>query len=327
MQESIKQKKVLFISTKNADYIRNVQERRILKELSADYEECVGEQRSYVKRLVYVFFWLLTHSVRKYDVILIGFAPQLILPFFYWKFKKKQIVADFFISLYDTFIHDRKKWKEGSFFAKRLHALDRKTIAYADLVIVDTKAHGAFFCEEFGLCSNHQITLYLEADRDVYYPRDNPKQQTQCAKYTVLYFGSVLPLQGVDTVLKAMRILREEEDLQFIFIGPLDEKQKKIIEGQKNICLYEWLSQEQLAEQIAQSDLCLAGHFNSEIKKAQRTIPGKAYIYRSMEKKMILGDCLANRELFDEGETCAYVPQGDAAALANQILMSKEKNN
>ena len=57
-----------------------------------------------------------------------------------------------------------------------------------------------------------------------------------------------------------------------------------------NICLQDWLMQEDLASHIAFCDLCIAGHFDARIKKAARTIPGKAYIYRAMNKPMILGD-------------------------------------
>ena len=80
----------------------------------------------------------------------------------------------------------------------------------------------------------------------------------------------------------------------------------------------DWLSQEELAEHIANADLCLAGHFNGEIDKAKRTIPGKAYIYEAMGKKMVLGDNEANREL-EKMRTHVMVQQGDSVALAKKI--------
>ena len=45
----------------------------------------------------------------------------------------------------------------------------------------------------------------------------------------------------------------------------------------------------------------------------------KAYIYRAMEKAMILGDTPANHELFEADERTAFVPLGDAKALAEKI--------
>ena len=82
----------------------------------------------------------------------------------------------------------------------------------------------------------------------------------------------------------------------------------------------DWVSQERLAELIAMADLCLAGHFNGQIMKAKRTIPGKAYIYEAMEKPMILGDSPANHERYKEGQPGIYfVPMGDAEILAKKI--------
>ena len=56
------------------------------------------------------------------------------------------------------------------------------------------------------------------------------------------------------------------------------------------------------------------------IEKAARTIPGKAYIYRAMNKPMILGDTPANHELFSADQNTIFVPAGDARFLTNAIL-------
>ena len=101
-------------------------------------------------------------------------------------------------------------------------------------------------------------------------------------------------------------------------IGPIPKDYEKPI--QNNVEYINWLSQEELAEYIANSDLCLAGHFCAEIDKAKRTIPGKAYIYASMQKAMILGDNKANRELFEEDKKTQFVKMGDAAELSKKIL-------
>ena len=128
-----------------------------------------------------------------------------------------------------------------------------------------------------------------------------------------------MPLQGVDIILSAIDLLKDEKNIYFYIIGPIGNKFNKPISD--NIEYIEWLSQERLAEYISISDLCLAGHFNKDIEKASRTIPGKAYIYHAMGKKMILGDNEANRELFNNN--AYYVQMGDAKALANAILREK----
>ena len=76
------------------------------------------------------------------------------------------------------------------------------------------------------------------------------------------------------------------------------------------------------------SDLCLAGHFNKDINKAKRTIPGKAYTYEAMNKKMILGDNEATHELYEEGDgTHYFVEMGNAEKLAEKIIYIKNSIN
>ena len=65
------------------------------------------------------------------------------------------------------------------------------------------------------------------------------------------------------------------------------------------------------------------------MNKAKRTIPGKAYIYQAMGKKMILGDSPANRELFGENEKLLFVTMGCSQELQKKILVeaSRWRNN
>ncbi len=64
----------------------------------------------------------------------------------------------------------------------------------------------------------------------------------------------------------------------------------------------------------------MAGHFSGEIERANRVIPGKAYIYHSMGKKMILGESEANREKFSENsKDIFYVKRENPEELAKKI--------
>ena len=310
--------RTLFITTKNVDYLRNVQEIRQLKEKKAEVTVIGSSSRKYLNRLFHVYRKLLTVKAADYDEVFIGFAPQLVLPFWKRKFRKNTVVIDFFISMYDTLVNDRKVFSEKSVPAKLLRWIDRKTVEYADRIIVDTNADGKYFEEEFGAEKEKMTTLYLEADKTIYYPREVEKPEHLKDKFVVLYFGSVLPLQGVDVVLKSYRLLENEKRFHFYMIGEVGNKYQK--PQSQNIEYISWLSQEELATYIAMADVCLAGHFNKTIDKAHRTIPGKAYIYRAMEKKIILGDGRANHELFEESDQVYFVPMGDAQALADCIM-------
>ena len=318
----IRNKKVLYIATKNSDYLRLTQEIRLLREKNNEVTVIASPEKSYFRRLIHVYRRLLTVDMNDYDLSFIGFAPQLVMPLFGWKLRRKPVVVDFFISMYDTLCFDRKKFRPRSLPGRLMKLIDRNTLKCADLAICDTKAHGRYFCEEFSYPCGKMRTLYLEADTSIYYPREAPENK----EFTVLYFGSILPLQGVDVILGAIDLLKEQKGLRFIVVGPLGKNARRTGEG---ITEYiEWLPQEQLAEKIASADLCLAGHFNSSIMKAKRTIPGKAYIYRAMGKPMILGDNHATHELYSESDDGIwFCPMGSPEALAELILDIKEKRS
>ena len=318
-------KRVLFITTKNIDYIRNTQEIEDLKG-SAQSVKILGYQdKSYLKRLIKIYFALLTMSLKNFDLIFIGFAPQLILPFWGFRFKKKIVVEDFFISLFDTMVNDRKKFKEKSILAKLCFWLDKTTIKKADAMIVDTSAHGKYFASEFGADINKISVYYLKADLSIYYPRQIEKSTDRKDKFVVLYFGSILPLQGIDIILECINLMQNIDTVIFEIIGPIKEAELQKYKQLKNVKFTPWLDQRDLAEEIAKSDLCLSGHFNKTIAKASRTIPGKAYIYDAMQKPMMLGDNPANHELFYEDNIkYFYVEMGNPEKLKEKIIYIAE---
>ena len=321
IKEIIAGKKILFVTTKNLDYLRNQQEIKLIKSHAEELTVIGSYNNSYFFRLlnVYLRFFFLNKS--KYHIVFAGFLPQLILPLFFLFFRRKTIIIDFFVSLYDTLVFDRMKFSKNSFFAGLIKYIDMKTLAEADYVISDTKAHGDYFVEELGCERNKIIVFYLEADRAIYYPREVEKNKEFKDKYVVLYFGSILPLQGVNIVLEAIESLKDNKDIYFLFIGPVEEKILDKYKSLNNVYFISWLKQEDLAESIAMADLCLAGHFNNNIGKAKRVIPGKAYIYNLMNKPVILGDNIANRELFSEdNDNIFFVEMGSSVKLREKIL-------
>lgn len=315
------QRNVLFITTKNLDYIRNTQEIALIKK-EADSCTIIGSNsKYYLIRLLSVYFSLIKISTAKFDTVFIGFAPQLVLPLFKHKFRHTCIIIDFFISLFDTLCEDRQLFHPHSLPGRFLHRVDQMTLHQADFIICDTVSHGEYFAGEFDVLPARLYPLYLQADTTIYYPHAVEKPAWLKDKYIVLYFGSILPLQGIDIILQAVTLLKKEPNIFFYLIGPVKEETRlAFCPDTTNVKFINWLSQEQLADHISQADLCLAGHFNNKIAKASRTIPGKAYIYQAMEKPMILGDNPANHELFKPDPYHIFVEMGNSQALADAIL-------
>jgi len=322
LKEDLAGKNVLFVTTKELDYIRNVQEINMIRCNSDECYVAGSNSNKYWQRVLTAYFRSIKVCLsEKVDVVWVGFAPQLMRPLFsLYKQNKRMLYIDFFISLFDTMVCDRKCLKETSLFAQILFKLDKSTIQSADYFVADTKAHKNYFIDAFQVDDSHGEVLYLCADQSIYYPHQPNLPDELKDKFVVLYFGSILPLQGVEFVIKAISILKDINEIYFILIGPLEKMKEVALPVSDNVTCYSWLSQDCLAEKIAIADLCLAGHFNGNIEKAKRTIAGKTFIYQAMEKKIVLGDSPANRELFIEDENYCYVPMSDENELANCIL-------
>ena len=320
----------LFISTKNLSYIRNVQDIERLKRRYITVDIIGSDSNIYLGRILLVFFKMFFTDYRRYIVVFAGFAPQLYLPVFLKRVRRSgcYIIQDFFISLYDTFCFDRKIFRPDSVIGKMLFKIDKKTLLSSDKIICDTRSDAAYFAREFGAPAKKIRVRYLKADTGIYSPdavktKDGvfdklvlriPALADITERKLVLYFGSVLPLQGVDVVIDAMQKLSEGLDYCCIFVGPVKNGVKRDIKNNR-IIFVDYLSQDMLSALIYKSDICLAGHFDRHIMKASRTIPGKAFIYEAMEKPMILGDNPANREYFKESDRHIYVGMGDAKQL------------
>ena len=311
----IKGKKILYIATKNEDYIRIQQEIKLLENHADEVTTIVSDNKKYLSRVLFVYKKLLATSVKEYDVIYVSFMAQMIVPFWKLKFRGKTLIVDFFISIYDTLVDDRKKVTDHSLVARVLHKIDEWTVKPARYVISDTRVHGTYFRDEFKIPSESLRTLYLEADTSYYHPMNLKRPEEWKDKFLVLYFGSILPVQGVEVILEAIDLLKEEKDIHFIMIGPINKKYEKV--QSSTVTYIDWLKQEDLARYIAYADLCLAGHFSGTVGKANRTIAGKTYIYQAMGKAVVLGDSEANRELF--GDDNYFVARGSARKLAEIV--------
>lgn len=321
LKKQTKDKRVLYVSTKNADYIRNVQEINLIQSNSRACRTIVYGNKNYLVRILKVYVKLLLEIIRgNFDVLFIGFAPQFLFLLFPFISRKKTLVIDFFISFYDTLVDDRKKIKENHIMAKIVHRIDGYVLERADYAVSDTIAHRQYFIEEFQVSQHKFITLYLEADVLIYDKKEQEKPVELKDKFVVMYFGSILPLQGIEVIMEAMTLLKEESNIHFIIVGPLEKKFDISSGNYPNTDFIEWLKQEELAKKINSADLCLAGHFNGEIGKADRTIAGKSYIYKAMNKPVVLGKSKANYERYKEDNIMNYyVERGNPKDLARCI--------
>jgi glycosyltransferase involved in cell wall biosynthesis len=236
------------------------------------------------------------------------------------RLRRVPLIFDAFLSLYDSLVLDRDAVARTGPKAKFLAWVDRTACRLADRVLLDTQAHAEFFSEAFGLPAEKFWVLPIGADDQVFRPEAGPPRNGR--PYTVLHFGRYIPLHGLETVVRAARLLEENgAPCRFLMVGDGEERAKiESLAGRLGVRSLEFRgseSPERLAVTIRESDLCL-GIFG-ETGKAARVVPNKVYEAMAAGKPVITGDSPAARELLTDGVDCLLCRRGDPGALAEAI--------
>jgi glycosyltransferase involved in cell wall biosynthesis len=310
--------KVLYFATYyTRHYVRQSVIRSYLKTTPGiEVVECIYNKKGWSRYVcaLWKFFWL---NKRDIDVVVVGFRGQEMVPLVHLM-TKKPIVFDAFLSIFDTLCNDRKKFSPHSVLGRAAYWLDKKDCQIADHIILDTQAHITYFAQTFSIPQEKFSRIFVGANDKLFYPRvtlDHPEA------FTVFYYGTVLPLQGIDVILQAALILKDELGVKFRLIGPIRNAYRAWLDEHhlQNVVFADWVPYHQLPEEIALADCCLGGHF-AENPKALRVIAGKAFQFIAMKKPVIIGASKATKELFNDRENCYMVPVGDPQSLARAIL-------
>jgi glycosyltransferase involved in cell wall biosynthesis len=234
--------------------------------------------------------------------------------------RRVPLVFDAFLSLYDSLVLDRDSMDKDGVKARFLAWVDRNACRLADRVLLDTRTHAEFFCATFGQSPGKFWVLPIGADDRVFGP--GAAAPRNGGPYTVLHFGRYIPLHGLETVVRAAKLLEERgTPCRFLLVGDGEERGKiEALARTLGATSLEFRGPEppdRLVGTIRASDLCL-GIFG-ESGKASRVIPNKVYEAMAVGKAVITGDSPAARELLRDEVDCLLCRRGDPAALAEAI--------
>ena len=243
----------------------------------------------------------------------------------------RPVVFDPLASRYETKILDWKRKPEGSPSARWNKAIDRWAFRCADLIISDTRTHKDYYCREFGLAPEKIVVVPVGFD-DRIFPRSlanrRPLKSAPPGPFTVLFFGSFLPLHGVESVIEAARRIRgTDKSIRFQFIGSgqtLDHVRALASgHGLDNVDFEGWLSQMELARRVAgTADVCLGIFGRTE--KAGRVVPHKVFQAMALGKAVITARTPAAEEFFIHRKNIFLCDQEKRGSLADAVLELKE---
>lgn len=314
--------KVLFFGIYNKSDPVNARTRILLEGLKKrgwEIDECNTPVSSLWR------FWFLLKEYRKtsedYDVMFLAYAGGQTISILAKILSKKKIVADPIVSLYDTMVFDRKKVSRFSFKAAYYYVLDWLLCRLCDVVIMDTAANADYFRRTFKSPVSKFRRLFIGTEEKTMRPA---AAEEKGDKFIVHFHGFFIPLYGVEHIVKAAKLL-EEEDVVFNIIGrgQTYKQVRKVSEdiGVKNVNFIDPVAYDKIPDYIKRADVVL-GIFG-DTGKASRVVPNKVYDAVAMGKAVLTADTPAVRELFSDGENCLFCRPADPEDLAAKIRTLK----
>jgi glycosyltransferase involved in cell wall biosynthesis len=298
------------------------------------------------------------------DVVFVGYLGHLDVlvawPLARWR--GQAIVWDAFLSLYDTVVDDRRMAAPGGVVARVLWWWEWLACRAADVVVLDTAAHAAYFRSSYGLAEDHTAVVFVGAEDDAFAPvpaaaveaaradtrrRDadpcdangvdgdadsdadgNADGNADGGPVTVLFYGQFIPLHGIRTIIEAAR-RSDPARVHWVVVGTGQETAR--IEAElrarpvEHLTWHRWVDYEQLRRWIVSADVCL-GVFGAS-DKAGRVIPNKVFQVLSVGRPLITRDSPGIRELLgpDDDGVLLVPPEDPSALLAAVERIRKER--
>jgi glycosyltransferase involved in cell wall biosynthesis len=235
----------------------------------------------------------------------------------------KPLVWDVFMSLY-LIATERGLGKTNNFAVSMIRWIEARALRLPDLLIQDTREYVSWFHKEYGIASERFRLVPTGADDRLFTPsREVDHEHIDLCR--VLYYGSFIPNHDVMKIAQAAKMLINESELQFEFIG--DGLEKPLVEAYidenqlANIHLFGWMNQEELLQHIAEADICL-GAFG-KTPQSLMTVQNKIYECLAMGKPVITGDSPAVRTLLPS-DCVVLCSRDNPGEIAEAILDLKQ---
>jgi glycosyltransferase involved in cell wall biosynthesis len=213
----------------------------------------------------------------------------------------RPVVFNPLVSLSDTLVGDRGRFRTGGVAEQALRAIDRYAFRAADLVVSDTAANAALFRS---LGAGRVEVCFVGAEERVFTPGWSPPDE-----FTALFVGKLIPLHGLETILAAARLA---PDLRFRVVGS-GQLDRLLDDRPANVAHVPWIEYERLPDELHRA-ACALGIFGTS-PKAARVIPNKVFQALACGTPVVTADTPAARELLRDGESGLLVPAGDPEAL------------
>jgi glycosyltransferase involved in cell wall biosynthesis len=259
-------------------------------------------------------------NIGEYDVLIVGYPGQFdvyLARVLSW-IRHKPLVWDVFMSIYLIAV-ERGLADKYSSVVWLLRQAEKLACRLPDMLVLDTSEYVAWFESIHGVKPGRFRLVPTGADERIFHPSDAMNKDGR--SFLVLYYGTFIPNHSVLTMIETAVLLRENQDIQFLFIGngpdkpgALDLVQKK---GLKNVTFMDWLDRTDLVKHIACADVCLGAFGNTP--QSTMTVQNKIYEAIAMAKPVITGDSPSVQSALKHGEQIYLCERSNPSLLAQAI--------
>jgi glycosyltransferase involved in cell wall biosynthesis len=303
--------KILVTGKYEPEYNRNIVLLRGLEKLGIELTEFpyIKRDRNTKARI--------SELAKSCDVVFLPSFTHLDVPFVR-RITKLPLVFDPLISRYLSKVFDYKAIWKYSPRAFKNYLKDLRAFNRSDLILADTKSHKDYYISQFGVDPDKIAVVYVGVDTTDFYPKEIERINKE--KIIIGFYGSFIPLHGLEKIIAAAKILENRDDLEFWIYGsgPGFTKIRDLTLkfGLKNTILKGWVDYQSLNNVINGMDICL-GIFGDSLK-AELVIPNKIFHYAACQKPIITSDTKGIKELFEDGKNI-LLTKNDAASLAKSL--------
>ena len=335
-------KNVLYIGEYYENYSRNYIFIEGLKQNQINVHEINLNKMSKSKRIKVLLSNFKKLKSIDFDVLIffsIKTSPiNFILARIFAYIRRIPFIYDIFISKHLTYYYDRKlsiikkKIKFKPYYWIYYYLLDFFECHFSSYIMLDTYSHIQFFHRKYNIPLKKFRRILVGARDDIFFPLNIKKRNDN--KFIVGYWGTYIPLHGVECIIKAFEILKSESDIYLSLIGKGQTyAANKELAARLKLRNIEFIPKlffakkelNELPEYIAKFNVGL-GLFGTS-QKTLLAIPNKVFEGMAMKIPMITCKSPAISELLTENENIILCERANPESLAKAILLIKNDEN
>lgn len=256
-----------------------------------------------------------------YDVVVMGYTLPHFVPLARFLTLKK-IFFNAVASQYEANIISRGTHQPWSLIALKWWLIDFFSFHLSSRVLLESNAQIDFVHNLFFVSKKRLWRSWTSVDEEIFFRDPSIKKYHD---FTVLFRAAFLPESGIDTIIKAAKLL-EDKQVNFLIIGRgffyrvvdslVEKLHPKNLTIVQEVLPYDELRAKMLSCHISLGQL--ADH-----QRLNRTLPFKLYESLALGLPYLTGRNAGALELLEENKTCIAVTPGNPDELAKKILFLK----